>query len=208
MIWIQFPIFTIILHPSAWAIKRHNCVKVLQMFTSKMAADMPSEMELLTTAKHLFTAAWSSCWLLSWAKKIPAVLQRQWQGLVLRDSGLTKAWMTLRGSDKLKAINTAVLCMACTQTPGKSPNQRRQLRAAKIIVVVKAQGRKLKDQLRLESGRTEGKTKKKSWHSPQSFLLFKLHHEKCELHLLIYFHVVYGINRMRSEPHNSQRSKK
>lgn len=97
--------------------------------------------------------------------------------------------------------------MACTQRPGKSPNQRRQLRAAKIIVVVKAQGRKLKDQLRLESGRTEG-GKKKSWHSPQSFLLFKLHHEKCELHLLIYLHAVYGINRMRSEPHNSQRSKK
>lgn len=68
--------------------------------------------------------------------------------------------MTLRGSDKLKAINTAALCMACTQRPGKSPNQRRQLRAAKIIVVVKAQGRKLKDQLRLESGRTEGKKKK------------------------------------------------
>lgn len=67
--------------------------------------------------------------------------------------------MTLRGSDKLKAINTATLCMACTQRPGKSPNQRRQLRAAKIIVVVKAQGGKLKDQLRLESGRTEGKKK-------------------------------------------------
>ena len=61
------------------------------MFTSKMAADMPSEMELLTMAKHLFMAACSSCWLLSWAKKTPAVLQKQWQSSVLRDSGLTQA---------------------------------------------------------------------------------------------------------------------
>lgn len=46
----------------------------LKVFTSKMAADMPSETELLTTANDLFIAAWSSSWLLSWARKTPADL--------------------------------------------------------------------------------------------------------------------------------------
>lgn len=61
------------------------------MFTSKMAADMPSEMELLTTAKQLFMAAWSSCWLLSRAKEIPAFLQKHHPCSVLGDSGFTQA---------------------------------------------------------------------------------------------------------------------
>ncbi|KAG7275695.1 hypothetical protein CRUP_028856 [Coryphaenoides rupestris] len=39
-----------------------------------MAADMPSETELLTTAKDLRTAACSSCWLLPCARKTPALL--------------------------------------------------------------------------------------------------------------------------------------
>lgn len=133
-----------------------NCYPwVLKMFTSKTAADMPSETELLTTAKHLFMAVWSSCWLLSWVKKTPAVLQGQRHSSVLRDSGLIEAWMMLKGSDKLRAANTAVLCVACTWSPGKSPNQSRQLRATKIFVVVKALGKKPKDQL--QSGRTDKK---------------------------------------------------
>lgn len=73
-------------------LQKDTCAEnVRQMFTSKMAADMPSETELLTRAKHLLTAAWSSCWLLSWARKTPAVLSRQRQGSVLRDSRLTGA---------------------------------------------------------------------------------------------------------------------
>lgn len=36
--------------------------------TSKMAADIPSETELFTRAADLLIAAWSSSWLLSWAR--------------------------------------------------------------------------------------------------------------------------------------------
>lgn len=176
---------------------------VLKMFTSKTAADMPSETELLTTAKHLFMAVWSSCWLLSWVKKTPAVLQGQWHSSVLRDSGLIEAWMMLKGSDKLRAANTAVLCVACTWSPGKSPNQSRQLRATKIFVVVKALGKKPKDQL--QSGRTD--KKRGSWHSPQSFLLFTLYQEKCKLHLLTSLCRVGKKNGRKNSPQISQRSK-
>lgn len=103
---------------------------------------------------------------------------------------------------------TPLLCVACTQSPGKCPNQRRQLRAAKIFVVVKALGEKPKDQLRLESGRTDKKKKRRGfWHSPQSFLLFTLYQDKCKLHLLGYFLVPRGINRRKSSPQISHRSK-
>lgn len=91
----------------------------LKMFTSKMAADMPSETELLTTAKHLFMAACSSCWLLSRATKIPAVLKKHHQSPVLGDSGFTQAWMMLKGSDKLRAANMAALCATCTERRGR-----------------------------------------------------------------------------------------
>lgn len=67
--------------------------------------------------------------------------------------------MTLKGSDKLRAGNTTVLCVAFTRSPGKGPNQRRQLCAIKIFVVLMALGEKPKDQLRLESGRTDKKKK-------------------------------------------------
>lgn len=77
--------------------------------------------------------------------------------------------MTLKGSDKLRAGNTAVLCVVFTQSPGKGPNQRRQLCAVKIFVVVKALGEKPGDQLRLESGRTFKKRKKKILALPSEF---------------------------------------
>lgn len=137
---------SIILHRSAWAIKRKPCLAaellpsypwVPEMFTSKMAADMPSETELLTTAKHLFMAAWSSCWLLSWARKTPAVLQKT-------AAELSSAWLRAqRGVNDAKGQwqalgrkHTAALCVTCTQGPGKSPNQRGQLPAAETFVVV------------------------------------------------------------------------
>lgn len=67
--------------------------------------------------------------------------------------------MMLKGSDKLRAGNTAALRVTCTERPGKSPNRRGQLPAPQSFVVVKALGEKLKDQPRLESGRTDKKKK-------------------------------------------------
>lgn len=129
-------------------------VSALQIFTSKMAADMPSETELFTTAKHRFMAAWSSCWLLSWAKKTPAALQKQRQSSVLRDSGLTEVWMMLKESDKLRAGNTAALYGTCTESPGELLTREGSF-LPQSFVVLKALGEKLKDQQGLESGRTD-----------------------------------------------------
>ena len=146
-------------HP--WALKR---------FTSKIAADMPSEMELLTMAKHLFMAAWSSCWLLSWAKKTPAVLQTQWQSSVLRDSGFTEAWMMLSSSDKLRAGNMATLCLTCTECAGKVLTRQGSFLPHRSLLRWRPPAKKLKTKTREQRDRK----KKGSWCSSQICILFRL----------------------------------
>ena len=76
-----------------------------------MAADMPSETELLTTAKHLLTAACSSRWLLPSARKTPAFLAKEkrgsrvWVGVGLDPT----AWITGASREAHRSVNEAEL---------------------------------------------------------------------------------------------------
>lgn len=65
--------------------------------------------------------------------------------------------MMLNSSDKLRVGNTAALCVTCMERPGKVLNKEGSFPATKIFAVVKAPGKKLKDEFRQESGRTEKK---------------------------------------------------
>lgn len=74
--------------------------------------------------------------------------------------------------------------------------------------MVKALGEKLKDQPRLESGRTDLKKKREDLGAPlRFFILFTLCQDKCRLHLLGHFLVPHGINRRISSLQISHRSK-
>lgn len=66
---------------------RRSLDTAVEIQTSKMAADMPSETDELTTANDFLMAVWSSSWLLSTARNTPADLQPQTHKLVEESSG-------------------------------------------------------------------------------------------------------------------------